>query len=358
MTAVIEKLRAKMTENNIDAVILTAGANRRYFSGFTGTDGTAFITLDKCIFLTDSRYTLQCREQCVGFDVKELYGKSMIDFIYDHCIGNSVKRVWIDEDTLTYAQYKSFFDAFGVAVEFVEGAKYFYQIRAIKTEAEIAVMKEAAKIAGTAFMNTVMDIKLGMSERTVADTFEKYVLELGAKTSFIIVASGENAALPHHEANERRIAYGDIITIDFGVIYKGYNSDCTRTFAVGAVSEELERIYGIVDVAQRTAAMQVAPGKVCSELDKTARDIIEEAGYGKNFGHSLGHGLGLDVHEMPSLNKINKAVLQPGMLVTVEPGIYVEGLGGVRIEDTLLVTENGYENITDDVPKRLFIREF
>lgn len=358
MTEAVEKLRAKMAQNDIDAVILMAGASRRYFSGFTGTSGTAFITADRCVFMTDSRYTLQCKEQCVGFEVKELYGKRMIDFIHDYCVCNAVKRVWIDEDALTYAQYKSLFDALGVAVEFVEGAKYFYQIRAIKTAAEAELMKTAAQIAGAAFMNTVNNMQIGMSERSVADMFEKNALDLGARTAFIIVASGENAALPHHEANERQIKRGDIVTIDFGVTYKGYNSDCTRTFAVGEVSEELKKIYGIVERAQRTAALQVAPGRICSELDKIARDIIEAEGYGENFGHSLGHGLGLDVHEMPSLSKLNKAMLQPGMFVTVEPGIYVEALGGVRIEDTLLVTENASINITDNVPKGLFIREF
>ena len=358
MTDAVAKLRAEMSANNIDAVILTDGANRRYFSGFTGTAGTVFITADDCIFMTDSRYILQSRQQCIDFEIKELYGKNMIDYVSDYCIRNSVKNIWIDENSLTYARYKGFFYALGVAVNFIDGANCFSKIRAIKNADEIEIMKSAAKIAGDAFMRTVSMLEPGMSELYVAGMFEKYVLDAGAKTAFIIVASGENAALPHHEANERKIAYGDIVTVDFGVNYKGYNSDCTRTFAIGKVPKELENIYNIVDRAQRTAAMQVAPGKVCSELDKIARDIITAEGYGNNFGHSLGHGLGLDVHEMPSLSKFSKTVLQPGMFVTVEPGIYVENLGGVRIEDTLLVTENGSVNITDDVPKSLFIREF
>ena len=358
MTDAVVNLRTKMSENGIDAVILTGGANRRYFSGFTGSSGTALITHDECIFMTDSRYTIQSRQQCVGFEVKELYGKAMLDFMNDYCVRNSIKNIWIDEDSLTYAQYESFFRAFGVAVDFKDGAKYFAQIRMIKSAEEAEIMKTAAKMAGDAFMATVREMEVGMSELQVAELFEKHVLDLDAKTSFIIVASGENAALPHHEGNERKIGYGDIVTVDFGIIYKGYNSDCTRTFAVGDIPDELKHIYNIVKKAQHDAACQVGPGKCCGDLDKIARDIISEAGYGEYFGHSLGHSLGLDIHELPSLSKNNSAVLQPGMFVTVEPGIYVEGLGGVRIEDTLMVTENGFVNITEDVPKSLYIREF
>ncbi len=358
MQNILEGLRLKMSENDIDAVILMDGANRRYFSGFTGSSGTAFITKDASIFMTDSRYTIQCKQQCTGFEVKELYGKLMLEFIGNYCTENSVKNIWIDEDMLSYNQYKAMNKVFGENVEFKEGSKFFSEIRAVKSESEAVLMKEAAVNSDKAFLKALDEFKVGMTELDLATMFEKNVLDLGDKISFIIVASGENAALPHHEPNARVINYGDIVTVDYGVIHKGYNSDCTRTFAVGEIPEELVKIHAIVKRAQAEAAKAVAPGKVCCELDKIARDIITEEGYGECFGHSLGHGVGLDIHELPSLSKMNESVLAPGMFVTVEPGIYVEGLGGVRIEDTLMVTEDGAVSITDMVPKCLYIKEF
>lgn len=359
MSDVLSRLRNVMSENGVDAVMLVAGSNRRYFSGFTGTAGTAFITANDCIFMTDSRYTLQCRKQCVGFDVKELSGKKLLTFVSGFCKDNSVKKVWIDGNDITYAQYKDIADALGEGICIENGTEYLSQIRMIKNASEIEIMKTAAQIAGQAFLNTLDEIKIGMSEIKIANTFKKHVLDLGADdTAFIIVASGENAASPHHGASLREIRKGDIVTIDFGVIYNGYNSDCTRTFGIGNVSSELEKIYNIVAKAQKESAAQVKAGAVCGELDGIARGIITQAGYGENFGHSLGHSLGLDIHEMPSLSTLSKTVLQPGMFVTVEPGIYIEGLGGVRIEDTLMVTDDGAVNITDSVPKSLFVKEF
>ncbi len=358
MKNALVSLKLKMSGNNIDAVILSGGANRMYFSGFTGSSGTAFITRDKNFFMTDSRYTIQSAMQCEGFEVKELYGRAMLDFICEYCIGNSLKNVWIDEAELSYIQFKNMNNAFGDAVTFHEGGKFFSEIRAVKSEDEITLMKEAANNSDKAFIKALNEFKVGQTELDFAVAFEKNVLDLGDRISFIIVASGENAALPHHEPNNRCINYGDIVTVDYGVIHKGYNSDCTRTFAVGNIPDELAEIHGIVKRAQAEAAKAVKPGKVCSELDKIARDIITDAGYGENFGHSLGHGVGLDIHEWPSLSKTNEAVLKPGMFVTVEPGIYIEGLGGVRIEDTLMVTEDGAVSITDNVSKCLYIKEF
>ena len=357
MFQAIERLRKEMKAHVVDAVLLVGGANRFYYSSFTGTDGAAFITLTDCIFFTDSRYTIQAGRQCSDFEVKELYGAGMIGFLQDYIAKNHIKRIWVDETNMTLGQYYLFQQPLS-QVEFITGAGVFSKLRMVKTPEEIAVMKEAAKIAGQAYQNTIDKIQLGMSEIEIAREFDNQAASLGAKTAFIIVASGENSACPHNEKSERRIQLGDMLTIDFGVIYKGYNSDCTRSFAIGSVKPELERIYHIVEQAQATAAAAVKAGASCRELDGIARNMIADAGYGKCFGHSLGHSLGLDVHESPSLSTYSQDYLAAGMFITVEPGIYVENLGGVRIEDTLLVTENGSENITDFVPKGLYIRKF
>lgn len=346
-----------MSSEGVDAVVIIDGMNRRYFSGFTGTAGTVLVTDKDCIFMTDSRYTVQSKRQCPEFEIKELSGKELLSFLNTYFEENGVKRIWVDENALTFAQYRSIANACG-DVEVLEGGKYFSEIRQVKTPDEIRIMKEAAKNAGIAYMKTLDMIKPGVTEIQIAKTFEQHVIELGDEMSFIIVASGENAACPHNVPGKREIREGDIVTIDFGVIHEGYNSDCTRTFAVGKLSAELEKIYSIVAEAQATACKAVKAGAVCCELDKIARDIITEAGYGQYFGHSLGHSLGLDIHELPGLNKVNTQVLEPGMFVTVEPGIYIEGLGGCRIEDTLMVTQDGAESITDDVPKGLYIKEF
>ena len=359
MSYAVDALRARMSQNGIDAVVIIDGMNRRYFSGFTGTSGTVLITADDCIFMTDSRYTVQSKRQCPEFEIKELSGKELLDFLGEYFASHNVKNVWVDEHALTFAQYRSYSKACD-GVEFVEGGKFFSEIRQTKTSDEIVIMKEAAKNAGIAFMKTLEMIEPGVTEIEHAKTFEKNVIELGDALSFIIVASGENGACPHNVPSSRVIQDGDMVTVDFGVIHNGYNSDCTRTFVVGSKkpNDELVKIFNIVAKAQKTAAAAVKPGAVCCELDKIARDIIANEGYGQYFGHSLGHSLGLDIHELPGLNKVNAAVLEPGMFVTVEPGIYIEGLGGVRIEDTLMVTEDGAQSITEDVSKSLYIKEY
>ena len=358
MSETLLRLRKKMREKGIGAVIISGGSNRRYFSGFTGTAGTVLVTEDKALFMTDSRYTIQAGRQCRGFEVKELSGKPLLDFMSAFLDEQGIKSVWIDEEEITYARYKALKEAIGDGIRLEEGTKFFSEIRMIKTDDEIVIMREAADISGRAFMMMLDEMKVGQTELEAARNFEKHVIELGAELSFIIVASGENGACPHNVPSERKIQYGDLVTVDFGVIYKGYNSDCTRTFAVGDVSEKLKEIFSVVAEAQMKVREAVRPGAVCSDVDRLSRDIIGKAGYGQYFGHGLGHSLGLDIHEAPSLNKVCRTVLEKGMLVTDEPGIYIEGLGGVRIEDTLLVTENGALSITDNVPKDIIIKEF
>ncbi len=358
LSEALVKLREKMRKNGIDATVLSGGSNRRYFSGFTGTAGTVLVTENDALFMTDSRYTIQAGRQCRGFEVRELSGKPLLDFMSDFFREHGITKVWIDEEEITFAGYKALKAAVGEAVELKEGTRSFSEIRMIKTDEEIRIMREAAELSGKAFMQMLDEMHVGQTELEAARNFEKHVLELGAQLSFIIVASGENGACPHNVPSDRKIRYSDLVTVDFGVIYKGYNSDCTRTFAVGEVSDKLKEIFSVVADAQRQVREAIKPGMICCDIDRLSREIIGKAGYGQYFGHGLGHSLGLDIHEAPSLNKVCRIPLEKGMLVTDEPGIYIEGLGGVRIEDTLLVTENGAESITDNVPKDIIIKEF
>jgi len=360
----ILRLRKAMSDARIDACVFYSGADRQFYSGFTGTSGIAVVTHKSLIFVTDSRYTIQAREQCSAISdeyvIVQKGGAAAVAHIAEVFKGEGISRIWVNEDMMTYSQYLALTaEADFVRVE--KGAQVFQSLRASKTGDEIAIMKEAARIAGKAYVAMLNNTVVGMTELEMAAEFERQVgMFEGASCAFRIIASGENGAKPHAIPSERKIQYGDMVTVDFGVCYKGYYSDCTRTFAVGEVSHEQEKIYSIVAQAKALAQRAIRPGAVCGEIDKIARDYITEAGYGQYFGHGLGHGLGMDVHEFPRLAPGVDAVLAEGMVVTNEPGIYIEGLGGVRIEDSLLVDDSpeGHTNITADVPNGLYVKEF
>lgn len=222
------------------------------------------------------------------------------------------------------------------------------QLRLIKTEDELAILQRAADIADETFEHICTYIRPGVSELDVANEMERYMRSLGATQSSFdsIVASGVRGALPHGVASDKLIEEGELVTLDFGALYNGYISDITRTVAVGEPSEQMKEVYEIVLAAQKRGVEQIRPGMKASEADKVVRDVIVEKGYGEAFGHSTGHGIGLEVHEMPALSSRNDTVLQCGMTVTVEPGIYLPGIGGVRIEDDIVLTETGNRRLT------------
>ena len=230
------------------------------------------------------------------------------------------------------------------------------KLRMIKTDDEIRTIRRAAEIADEAFSHILTFIKPGVTELEVSNELEFFMRRLGASESSFdtIVASGKRSALPHGVATGKTIENGDMVTLDFGALYDGYVSDITRTVAVGEPTEELKKIYHIVLEAQMRACSALKPGMTGKEADAVARDYIKDHGYGEAFGHSTGHGIGLEVHEGPGLSFRSDTVLKPGMVVTVEPGIYVPGLGGVRIEDDVLITEDGCELLTSS-PKELII---
>ncbi len=349
----LKAFRSMFAEKGIDGFLVTGEFNRRYMTGFTGTAGVAVISENDAVFITDFRYTEQAAEQVKGYRIIKQSGV-LSDEIGEVIRDMGIKKVGFEEDTLPYAEYDRYQKAAGV--EFVPVSGVIEKLRMYKTDEEKEVLRQAAKIADDAFAHICTFIRPGVTELDVSNELEFFMRRQGATSSSfdIIVASGKRSALPHGVATDKKIEQGDMVTLDFGALYNGYISDITRTVAVGEPPEELKNIYSIVLEAQKRALDALKPGMTGIEADAVARDYIKEHGYGEAFGHSTGHGIGLEVHEGPALSFRSDMKLEPGMAVTVEPGIYVPGLGGVRIEDDAIITEDGREVITSS-PKELII---
>ncbi|WP_062104707.1 M24 family metallopeptidase [Bacillus niameyensis] len=341
----LQKIREEFGAFGIDGLLITSPYNRRYLTNFTGTAGIALITQNKAFFITDFRYTEQAAKQVEGYEIIQ-YSQGMIAEVADQVKALGVKKIGFEQDHLSYSTWKAYEGA--IAAELVPVSNLVEKMRLIKTSQEVAIIKEAADIADLAFKHILDYIKPGLTELEVANELEFFMRKCGATSSSFdtIVASGWRSALPHGVASEKVIEKGDFVTLDYGALYKGYVSDITRTIAVGEPSEQLKEIYDITLEAQLRAMEQIKSGMTGIEADAIARDYITAKGYGDNFGHSLGHGIGLEVHEGPGLSIRSEQKLEPGMVVTVEPGIYVPKLGGVRIEDDILITETGNEALT------------
>ncbi|MBM7613992.1 M24 family metallopeptidase [Alkaliphilus hydrothermalis] len=336
----VNKVRNLLDEKNLDAILLYKPENRRYIAGFTGSNGYILITKEKAIFITDFRYTIQASEQCQGFEIVEMNNHNPLS---DVLKSYSLKRLGIEEEHVSYGQFLEFSEKLP-EVEFVPLKGTLTTIRSIKTEDEIELIAKAAEITDEAFEHIMKYIKPGMKETEVALELEVFMKKKGASAlSFeSIVASGVRSSLPHGKASDKVIEKGDMITLDFGCVYKGYCSDMTRSFVMGEATDKQKEIYYGVLEAQEASLKAVRPGITGIELDKIARDIITEKGYGENFRHGLGHGVGIEVHELPHVNARGTVAMEPGAVITIEPGIYVPHYGGVRIEDLVVVTEDGY----------------
>ncbi|MBA2869934.1 Xaa-Pro aminopeptidase [Anoxybacillus calidus] len=349
----LEKLRSRFSELGIDGMLITNSYNRRYMTGFTGTAGVALVGQTKAVFITDFRYVEQAAKQVQGYEIIQHTGL-IVDEVAKQAAALGIKKLGFEQDDLSYATYKAYEKA--VDAEFIPVSGVVEKLRLIKSDSEIKILKEAAEIADAAFKHILDFIRPGVKEMDVANELEFFMRKNGATSSSfdIIVASGYRSALPHGVATDKVIEKGEFVTLDFGAYYKGYCSDITRTVAVGEVSDELKKIYQIVLEAQLRGMAGIKPGMTGREADALTRDYIKEQGYGEYFGHSTGHGLGMEVHEGPALSVRSDTVLEPGMVVTVEPGIYIAGLGGVRIEDDTVVTKDGNQSLTHS-PKDLII---
>ncbi|WP_087971654.1 M24 family metallopeptidase [Oceanobacillus rekensis] len=347
----LKKLRNTLELNQMDAILITSPINRRYVTGFTGSAGVALISDKDATFITDFRYTEQAAEQAKNFSVIE--HKQSIEAEIAHQLKElGIKRLGFEKDYVTYSQYENYKISFDVELVPVSGI--VEEIRLIKTNDELGIMKKAAKIADDAFVHIQSFIKPGVKEIEVSNELEFFMRRQGATSSSFdtIVASGIRSAFPHGVASEKEIQRGELVTLDFGALYQGYCSDITRTVAVGEIPHELREIYDIVLEANLLGVNGIKPGLTGKEADALTRDYIKAKGFGENFGHSTGHGLGLEVHEGPGLSYRSDKILEKGMVVTVEPGIYVNGLGGCRIEDDIVITDNGNERLTF-APKEL-----
>jgi Xaa-Pro aminopeptidase len=347
----LKKLRNTLESNQMDAILITSPINRRYVTGFTGTAGAVIISDKDATFITDFRYTEQAAEQAKNFNIIE-HKQSIEAELADQLKEMGINRLGFERDYVTYSQFENFKKSFDVELIPVSGI--VEEIRFIKTNEELDIMKKAAKIADDAFEHIQSFIKPGVKEIDVSNELEFFMRSQGATSSSFetIVASGIRSSLPHGVASEKEIQSGELVTLDFGALYEGYCSDITRTVAVGEISSELREIYDIVLEANLLGVNGIKPGLTGKEADALTRDYIKAKGYGENFGHSTGHGLGLEVHEGPGLSHRSNKILEKGMVVTVEPGIYVNGLGGCRIEDDIVITDNGNERLTF-APKEL-----
>ena len=348
----IKKLKELLLENNIEAIIVDSPTNVYYLSGFTGTNATLFITQNTNYLLTDFRYIEQAEKQTKGFQVIRIDDEPYKKI---NELSEEVNSIGIEEEHITWLKYKKIRESFREK-NLVETSKIFKNMRKIKDDSEIAAIREAIKITDQAFNSIIEKIKQNTSEEDIAIELEFFLRKAGAsgKSFDFIIGSGWRSALPHGVATGKKIAENELIVLDFGAIYKRYCSDLTRTVFIGKPSAKHLEIYNIVLEAQLAAINYMKPGMSGKEVDAIARDIIKKNGYGDYFGHGLGHSLGLEIHEEPRLSPKEEKVIEPGMIITVEPGIYIPNWGGVRIEDVVLVTKNGVEVLTQ-APKQFII---
>jgi Xaa-Pro aminopeptidase len=340
----LNKLRQNLPEKELDGILISQAENRYYLSGFNGSAGYLLITARETILATDFRYVEQVKVQAPDYRLFQIVGP-LADWFPKLIDGLNLKRLGFEGGDVTFSLYKQLSDALNKAqssLQLIPTDGLVETIRAIKEPEEIEFITRAAQITDWAFEYIEGIITAGMTELAVAWELEKFQREQGSQTMpfDIIIASGPEAALPHHKASERQINHGEPIVIDMGARIEGYASDFTRTLCLGEPDDTFKKVYDTVLGAQLTAIALIKEGVSGGEADSYARTVIAEAGYGDFFGHSLGHGVGLAEHELPRLGPNSAELLTSGMVFSIEPGIYLPGWGGIRIED-LAVIENG-----------------
>lgn len=356
MTARLDALRSELATHQCDGFVSFFPPANEYLTGFRGSTSAVLITQDAAQFLCDFRYTEQAGEQVTGFAVEEVQGAIEIR-AGEHMARLGARRVAVEPGTLSLAQNMTFEEAFGAPVIPIKGLGV--DARQIKSDTEKDKLRAASALAEGALSAVLPRLKQGITEAQFVAHLEFEFKQRGALgPSFDPIALfGARSSLPHGVPGNKPLEPGDIVLLDLGCIHESYCSDLTRTFVFGTIPGAwFDEIYHVTLTAQLAALDAIRPGVPCREVDAVARDIISDAGYGKYFGHGLGHGVGLEIHEAPRLNQHSDAILAPGMAVTVEPGIYLPGKGGVRIEDLVLVTDTGCEVLTQ-LPKELKVLE-
>lgn len=347
------RLEPLFEELNLDAVLVTDLKNIRYLCGFSGSEGALLISSSAAWFLCDSRYTEQAASEVQGAEVRECVLR--LEALQALAFENGLKRIGFEAAHTSVRAFRKISAALN-EVELVELGPVFDDIRTCKDSLEIDLLAAVAKLASQSLTAILPLIQPGVRESEIALELEFEMRRRGAdgRAFDFIVASGVRGAMPHGRASDKVIQSGELVTIDFGALKDAYHSDETVTVACGEPGARAREIHAIVREAHDLAIQRVRPGIFCKDLDAVARDHIREHGYGDYFGHGLGHGVGLEIHEQPTLSPRSEAVLEEGMVVTIEPGIYIPGFGGVRIEDTLVVTAEGYRVLTS-ADKQLLI---
>lgn len=352
----IIKLESLLREHQIDAAIITKKSNIRYFSGFTSEDGILLIHPNARYLITDFRYIEQGEIQCPDFQIIDAAGPKTAPFIKDTLVSLAAEKVWFEDNVISFRTYSAYNEVLTKGIQLIPDQDVISSLRIIKSPEEVNHIREAAALSDKGFLHILDYVRPGVSELDLALELEFFLRNNGSEgLAFpIIAASGRNGSLPHAEPCNKKLESGEFITFDFGSKLGGYCSDMTRTVSIGEPDEQLREIYEVTLEAQLSALEIMGAGRTGAEVDKQARDYIQSKGYGEYFGHGLGHGVGLDVHEAPTLSLRGDKVLEPGMVVSCEPGIYLPGKGGVRIEDLVVITDEGFENLVSS-PKELII---
>lgn len=346
-------MRQVIIEHGCEAMLILSPFSVRYFTGFEGQEGALLVTAEgegaEDSLLCDSRYHLQARSQAKGCRV--VLFKKMLETLRMLLNEARVSVLLVEAGAISWKEAKKL-EAELSGVRLVPYDKELSALRVCKGPEEITALKAAVQVAEDAFREVIRKVAPGMTERELAREFLCTMLEMGAESASFdtIVLFGERTAMPHGLPGDRRLADGDLVLVDFGASVSGYRSDETVTFVFGDPDREQEKVHAIVLEAQKRAINAIRPGVKLADIDRAARELIDEAGYGDNFGHSLGHGVGLAVHEEPAVSPSSTSVAEEGMVFTVEPAIYIDGWGGIRLEDMILVTEDGCDRLTS-LPK-------
>lgn len=342
----LRRLRASMSAKKLDAFLVTDLKNIRYLTGFTGSNAYAVVSFDRAFFLTDPRYASQSADEVKGFRIRIF--KKAVDEVVRAAQAVKAGVIGFESSSMSFDTHARLAKAFKGKARLKATAGLLKTLRSVKDPFEIEKITEAARLLDRGFTRAMKVAVAGAVEMDAAFSIESFWRRRGAEGLAFdtIIASGSRGALPHGKASEKKIKKGELIVVDMGVLLNGYNSDGTRTFVTGKPTAKQKEVYQVVREAQSAAIESIRPGVMASAVDRAARSVIGKAGYGKYFGHGTGHGVGLDIHEAPGLSPMSEDVLEEGMVVTVEPGIYIPGWGGVRIEDMVLVTKNGAKLLT------------